>query len=68
MKKQIESVQESIKRLEKLIQLANKDVNYNQDALKKMRLDLIEYTTELSRLRRLEWEETHERLDYGDDR
>ena len=68
MKQQIKFVQESINRINKLIQLAKKDENYNPETLKKHYSDLAEHQRELSRLRRIEWEETHERLDFGDDR
>jgi len=68
MKQQIKVVQEGINRINKLIELAKKDENYNPETLKKHYIDLAEHQRELSRLRRLEWEETHERLDFGDDR
>lgn len=68
MKRQIESVQESINRINKLLELAKKDESYNPETLKKHHSDLVELQKELTRLRRIEWEETHERLDFGDDR
>lgn len=68
MKQQIKVVQESINRINKLIELAKKDENYNSETLKKHHSDLFECQRELSRLRRIEWEEMHERLDFGDDR
>lgn len=68
MKQQIKVVQESINRITKLIELAKKDVNYDPETLKKHHIDLFEYQRELSRLRRIEWEEMHERLDFDDDR
>jgi len=68
MKQQIKFVQESINRINKLIESAKKDENYNPETLKKHYSDLAEYQRELSRLRKVEWEETYERLDFGDDR
>jgi hypothetical protein len=68
MKNQKIIVQDNINRLKKMIESLKKDENYDPDTLKKHYSDLIEYQKELSRLNRIEWEETHERLDYGDDR
>jgi hypothetical protein len=45
-----------------------KDENYNKQKLVEMQKQKNEYSLELSRLIKEEWEETHERLDYGDDR
>lgn len=61
-------VQENINRLKSLIELSKKTENYDQDMLKKHHNDLAVFQIELSKLIREEWEETHERLDYGDDR
>ena len=68
MNYKIQVVQESIKRLKNLIESSNKIENYDQEKLQKHRSELVEYQKELSRLMREEWEEKHERLDYGDDR
>ena len=68
MKQKIKFVQESINRIRKLIESAKKDKNYNPEILKKHYSDLAEYQRELSRLSKIEWEETYERLDFGDDR
>ena len=68
MKNQQKNVRESINRLTNLIESLKKDENHNPETLKKHYIDLAEYQKELSRLIRIEWEETHERLDYGDDR
>jgi flagellar capping protein FliD len=68
MKNQQKNVQESINRLTKLIESLKKDENHNPETLKKHYSDLAEYQKEFSRLIKLEWEETYERLDYGDDR
>lgn len=68
MKNRIQFVQENINRLKSLIESSKKTENYDQEKLKKHCSDLVAYQQELSKLRRMEWEETHERLDYGDDR
>ena len=68
MKNRIQFVQENINRLKSLIELSKKTENYDQDMLKKQYSDLAVFQIELSKLIKEEWEETHERLDYGDDR
>ncbi len=68
MKNRMQFVQENIKRLTNLIQSSKKIENYDQEKLQKHYSDLVEYQKELSRLMREQWEETHERLGYGDDR
>jgi len=68
MKKRMQIVQENINRLKSLIELSKKTENYDQDMLKKQYSDLAVFQIELSKLIKEEWEETHERLDYGDDR
>jgi hypothetical protein len=68
MNKQKIIVQDNINRLTKMIELAKKDENHNPDTLKKYHTDLSENQRELSRILKIEWEETHERLDFGDDR
>lgn len=68
MKNRIQFVQENIIRLKGLIESSKKTDNYDQEMLKKHYNDLAVFQIELSKLRRTEWEETHERLDYGDDR
>jgi hypothetical protein len=68
MKNRIQFVQENINRLKSLIESSKKTENYDQDMLKKHINDLAVFQIEISKLIREEWEETHERLDYGDDR
>ena len=68
MNQRIQFVQENIKRLNDLIQLAIKDENYNKQKLTEMQKQKNVYSLELARIMKEQWEETHERLDFGDDR
>lgn len=68
MKKQKIIVQDNINRLTKMIELAKNDKDYDPETMKKHYNELSENKRELSRLIKIEWEETHERLDFGDDR
>ena len=68
MNQRIQFVQENIKRLNDLIQLAIKDENYNKQKLTEMQKQKNAYSLELARIMKEQWEETHERLDFGDDR
>lgn len=68
MKNQKIIVQDNINRLKKMIESLKKDENHNPDTLKKYYNELSDNQRELSRIVKIEWEETHERLDYGDDR
>jgi hypothetical protein len=68
MKKQKIIVQDNINRLTKMIELAKNDKDYDPETMKKYYNELSENQRELSRLVKIEWEETHERLDFGDDR
>ena len=67
-KSRIQFVRENINRITTIIQASMKDENYNKQTLVEMQKQKNEYSLELSRLIKEEWEETHERLDYGDDR
>lgn len=68
MKKQKIIVQDNINRLTKIIELAKNNKDCNPETMKKHYNELSENQRELSRLIKIEWEETHERLDFGDDR
>ena len=68
MNQQIQFVRENINRLTTLIQAAMKDEIYNKQKLVEMQKQKNEYSLELSRLIKEEWEATHERLDYAEDR
>lgn len=68
MKKQKIIVQDNINRLKKMIELAKNNKDCNPETMKKHYNELSENQRELSRLIKIEWEETHERLDFGDDR
>lgn len=68
MKNKIQVVQENINRLTKLIESHSKNESHDPETVRKLRTEYAEQIQELSRLRKEQWEETHERLDYGDDR
>lgn len=61
---EIARTQKSIDTLKNLIE----SMKLDPDALTTKRTELAKLQLEMSRLRRLEWEETHERLELDDDR
>jgi hypothetical protein len=63
----IKVLRNEIDSLSAKISNASKDENFDQDKLKEMRLKKTKLELELPRLIRQQWEETHERLDLGDD-
>jgi hypothetical protein len=63
----IKVLRNEIDSLSAKISNAAKDENFDQDKLKEMRLKKTKLELELPRLVRQQWEETHERLDLGDD-
>jgi hypothetical protein len=66
VKHNIKVTQDNINKLKSMIEYANS--KNDQEQVKKLQADLNKHQLELTRLRRIEWEETHERLDFGDDR
>jgi hypothetical protein len=54
--------------LDKEILKAEKDVNFNVDALKAMLIDRNDVYSEIRRYTKLQWEEDHERVNFEDDR
>ena len=64
IKADIARTQKSIDTIKNLIESMKLDA----DAVAIKRTELAKHQIELSRLRRLEWEETHERLELDDDR
>jgi hypothetical protein len=54
--------------LDKEILKAEKDVNFNVDALKAMRIDRNDVYSEIRRYTKLQWDEDHERVNFEDDR
>lgn len=68
MNGKIKFVQENINRLTRMIEYLYQDKNYNPESLMRLRKELNENKQELSVLLRDQWEETYERLGYGDDR
>lgn len=65
VKQKIKLTQDNINKLKKMLDYANS--KNDQDKAKKLQADLNRHQLELARLRRIEWEETHERLDFGDE-
>ena len=64
----IKFIQESIKRLDNMIQCLIKEENYNKERLIELQKQKAQLSLELSAAVKEQWEETYERLDYGDDR
>jgi len=54
--------------LDKEILKAEKDVNFNVDALKAMLIDRNDVYSEIRRYTKLQWDEDHERVNFEDDR
>jgi len=54
--------------LDKEIIAAEKDVNFDKDALKAMLLDRNDVYSEIRKYTKLQWEEDHERVNFEDDR
>jgi len=54
--------------LDKEILKAEKDSNFNVDALKAMRIDRNDVYSEIRRYTKLQWDEDHERVNFEDDR
>ena len=54
--------------LDKEILKAEKDSNFNKDALKAMLIDRNDVYFEIRRYTKLQWEEDHERVNFEDDR
>jgi len=54
--------------LDKEILKAEKDTNFNKDALKAMLIDRNDVYSEIRRYTKLQWDEDHERVNFEDDR
>lgn len=54
--------------LDKEILKAEKDVNFNVDALKAMRIDRNDVYSEIRRYTKLQWDEDYESVNFEDDR
>jgi len=54
--------------LDKEILKAEKDVNFNVDALKAMLIDRNDVYSEIRRYTKLQWDEDHESVNFEDDR
>jgi len=67
-KQQIAKLQQRAIDLDKEILKAEKDANFNVDALKSMQSQRSMIYYEIQRLNKLQWEEDHERVSYDDER
>ena len=67
-KQRIAKLQRKAIDLDKEILAAEKDSNFNKDALKAMRIDRNDVYSDLRKYTKLQWEEDHERVNFEDDR
>ena len=67
-KQRITKLQQRAKDLDQEILAAEKDSNFNKDALKAMRIDRNDVYFEIRRYTKLQWDEDHERVNFEDDR
>lgn len=67
-KQRIAKLQQRVKDLDQEILAAEKDSNFNKDALKAMLIDRNDVYSEIRRYTKLQWEEDHERVNFEDDR
>ena len=65
---QIYLLQQKVKDLEIKILAAEKDANFNKDALKSMLFERNDVYSDLRKYTKLQWEEDHERVRFEDDR
>jgi hypothetical protein len=67
-KQRIARLQHRVKDLDQEILAAEKDSNFNKDALKAMLIDRNDVYSEIRRYTKLQWDEDHERVNFEDDR
>ena len=67
-KQRIAKLQRKAIDLDKEILAAEKDSNFNKDALKAMKIDRNDVYSDLRKYTKLQWEEDHERVNFEDDR
>jgi hypothetical protein len=67
-KQRIAKLQRKAIDLDKEILAAEKDINFNKDALKAMLIDRNDVYSEIRRYTKLQWDEDHERVNFEDDR
>ena len=65
---QIYLLQQKVKDLDIKILAAEKDTNFNKDALKAMLIDRNDVYSEIRRYTKLQWDEDHESVNFEDDR
>lgn len=64
----IATLTETHRLLDKQIADAEKNPNFSHEKINEMKKQKLKYKDEISRLTKLQWEQDHEHLDYGDDR
>jgi len=64
----IKVLEESYRVLNKRVESAQQDQSFDKEELQKMISQREKYLSELSRFRKLQWEEDHERVNIDDDR
>lgn len=64
----IRTLEESYRVISDKISLAQKDETFDKEVLNSMKSQQSMYFDELRRLRKLQWEEDHERVNFDDDR
>jgi hypothetical protein len=64
----ITTLTETHRLLDKQIIEAEKNPNFSQEKIAEMKKQKLKYKDEINRLTKLQWEQDHEHLDYGDDR
>ena len=67
-RERIARLQQRVKDLDQEILKAEKDANFNKDALKAMLIDRNDVYSEIRRYTKLQWDEDHERVNFEDDR
>ncbi len=67
-KQRIAKLQQRAIDLDKEILKAEKDSNFNKDALKAMLIDRNDVYSEIRRYTKLQWDEDHESVNFEDDR
>lgn len=64
----IKMLEESYLTLNQKIDVLQKTENFDKEELQKMITQRTRYLSELSRFRKLQWEEDHEQVEFDDDR
>ena len=67
-RERIAKLQQKVKDLDAKILSAEKDSNFNKDALKAMLIDRNDVYSEIRRYTKLQWDEDHESVNFEDER